>query len=100
MHSYWLVLKHRNHCAVMSAAPVPYTNTVITYDFATNANQCRGGTNACVELEPGVWGMISGDADGDGKVTEVDRAICSNQLGRTGYLCGDFNLDGEVTADE
>ena len=93
---YYLVAKHRNHVAVMSAQPLAYTNELITYDFTTNWTQYRGGTNACVELEPGVWGMIAGDADGDGKITHVDRKICEEQQGQTGYKAGDFNLDGVV----
>jgi len=53
-------------------------------------------TNACVQLEPGVWGMIAGDADGDGKITTTDRKIVEQQRGKTGYLSGDLNLDGKV----
>jgi hypothetical protein len=49
-----------------------------------------------VELEPGVWGLIGGDADGDGKITPVDREIVRRQKGMTGYLQGDLNLDGKV----
>ena len=94
--SYYLTIKHRNHLAVMSAAPVAYTNTVVIYDFTTSSNKIYGSTNASVELEPGVWGMIAGDADGDGKITATDRAIVSNQVGKTGYLSGDLNLDGVV----
>jgi len=32
--------------------------------------------------------MIGGDADGDGKITDVDRQIVTQQMGRTGYLPG------------
>jgi len=93
---YHLLAKHRNHCAVMSALPIAYTSKRISYDFSTNWMSCFGGTNACVELKPGAWGLIAGDADGDGRITEVDRSIVSNQTGKTGYLCGDANLDGVV----
>jgi len=44
--------------------------------------------------------MISGDCDGDGKVTHVDREIVRQQAGKTGYLPGDCNLDGKVTAED
>lgn len=44
--------------------------------------------------------MIPGDADVDGRITDVDRQIVSNQLGKTGYLSGDVNLDGVVTAED
>jgi len=97
---YCLSLKHRNHLAAMSAFPVAFTNTVVSYDFTTGPDKYFGGTNACVELESGVWGMISGDADGDGKITPVDRAIVSNLVGKTGYLSGDLNLDGKVDGDD
>jgi parallel beta-helix repeat protein len=94
--SYYLMLKHRNHLSAMSAQPVAFTNTLVSYDFTTGADKIFGGTNACVELEPGVWGLIAGDADGDGRITPVDREIVRRQKGMTGYLQGDLNLDGKV----
>jgi hypothetical protein len=93
---YYLTVRHRNHLAAMTAGPVAFTNTVVSYDFTTSADKYLGGTNACVELEPGVWGLISGDADGDGRITPVDREIVRRQKGMTGYLQGDLNLDGKV----
>ena len=97
---YYVTLKHRNHLAARSAQPVAFTNTTVSYNFTTGTNQYYGGTNACVQLEPGVWGMIGGDADGDGKITDVDRQIVSQQMGRTGYLSGDLNLDGKVDGND
>jgi PKD repeat protein len=98
--SYYLVLRHRNHLAAMSALPVAFTNTVVSYDFTTGPDKYFGGTNACVELEPDVWGLIGGDADGDGRITPVDREIVERQRGKTGYLQGDLNLDGKVDGDD
>jgi len=99
-HRYHVVVKHRNHLAAMTAEPMAFSNSTVTVDFTTGPDKVMGGTNACVELAPGVWGMIAGDCDGDGKVTAVDRAIVSNQVGKTGYLVGDSNLDGEVTEED
>jgi hypothetical protein len=96
MTTNYLVISHRNHLAVMSAQPLIFTNQTFTYDFTTGREKYYGGTNACVELEPGVWGMIAGDADGDGKITPTDRKIVEQQRGKTGYLQGDLNLDGKV----
>ena len=49
--------------AAMSAYPIDFTNTLITYDFTTGPDKWLGGTNACVQLSSNVWGMIAGDAD-------------------------------------
>ncbi|MCC6582015.1 MAG: hypothetical protein IT440_16410, partial [Phycisphaeraceae bacterium] len=97
---YYLVTKHRNHLASMTPEPLAYTNEIVTYDFTTGPEKYHGGTNACVELEPGVWGLIAGDADGDGKITDVDREIVKRQMGKTGYLSGDINLDGVVSGED
>ncbi len=97
---YYVVVQHRNHLAAMSAQPIAFTNIFTAYDFTDGSTRYAGGTNAAVELEPGVWGMIAGDADGDGEVTPTDREIVEEQAGKTGYLSADLNLDGAVTGDE
>ncbi len=86
---YYLALKHRNHSAVITSAPVTFTGDVVVVDFTLI-------TNGTVQLTPGLYGMPTGDADGDGRITAVDQAINQAQQGRTGYLCGDFNLNGKV----
>ncbi len=97
---YSIVVNHRNHLAVMSAQPVAFTNIVTAYDFTTGAAQYSGGASAAIQVEPGVWGMLAGDADGDGVIQLVDVLICSNQLGEVGYNAGDFDLDGVVTTND
>jgi hypothetical protein len=96
----YLAVKHRNHLTIVSAKPLAFTNVLTAYDFTVSANRYLGGSNACVELEPGVWGMIAGDCDGDGKITAADRAIVEGQMGKTGYLSGDLNLDGKVDGED
>ncbi|MFH0907393.1 MAG: choice-of-anchor Q domain-containing protein, partial [bacterium] len=99
-HSYYMVIKHRNHLSVMSAGPVAYTNTTVSYDFTTASAQYNGGTNGAVELEAGVWGLSAGDADGEGRVKDADVFIVQQQAGRTNYLPGDMNLDGTVDTND
>jgi len=91
-----LHVKHRNHLAVVSAVPLVFTNTVVTYDFTLSADSHLGGPAACVRVGGNRWAMIAGDANGDGRITPVDLAIVSNSLGKTGYLSADLNLDGKV----
>ena len=95
-----LVVKHRNHLATMSADPQLFTNLLTSYDFTLSADQHYGGTNAAIELEPGVWGMPSGDADGDGVILDVDGLIYETQSNLWGYHRADFNLDGVVSNDD
>jgi len=98
---YYVVAKHRNHLAATSAQPVAYTNNgAVAYDFTTGPDKYRGGTNACAQLKAGVCGMIAGDANGDGEITEADRTIVLSQVGMAGYLQGDLNLDGVVNRDD
>ena len=98
--SYYVVVKHRNHLAVMSANPVSFTNQFVSYDFTTNADRYYGGTNGAIQLESNVWGMIAGDADGDGEILGVDALLYETQTNSTGYKRADFNLDGVVSNDD
>ncbi|MFH0909887.1 MAG: choice-of-anchor D domain-containing protein, partial [bacterium] len=98
--SFYVVVKHRNHLSAMSAQPVAYTNTTVSYDFTSDSVQYQAGTNGAVELEAGVWGLVVGDADGEGRVRSADATIVQQQAGRTGYLPGDMNLDGKVDAND
>jgi len=93
-------ISHRNHLAIMTAAAIPFTTLQLALDFTTDAATCAGGTNACCSPESGAWAMIAGDTDGDGRITAVDRTIVQQQLGKTGYLVGDLNLDGVVNDED
>ena len=59
-----------------------------------------GGTNGAVQLESNAWGMIAGDADGDGEILAVDALLYDTQTNSTGYKRADFNLDGVVSNDD
>ena len=76
---YRIVAKHRNHLAAMSAATIPLTNQVALYDFTSNSSQYAGGTNACVELEPGVYFLEY--APGDQPFLLCQGGICWGFLG-------------------
>jgi hypothetical protein len=58
------------------------------------------GRQEIANQEEGPWGLIGGDADGDGRITPTDRAIVTQQMGKTGYLSGDVNLDGKVDGED
>ena len=97
----FVVIRHRNHLDIMSSSAVTTTDGVYQYDFSTGAGQVFGGNLAHSELAPGVWGMTSGDGNSDGEIDNVDKDdIWHPDNGTTGYLPGDFNMDGTVDSDD
>ncbi len=100
MLDYSIVIKHRNHATAMTPQPLAFTNIQVNYDFTPAHTQYFGGTNAAVEIDPGVWASRAGDVDGDGMVGAVDAALFSSQLGSNGYSRADVNLDGVVDSND
>jgi len=93
----YLIIWHRNHLGIMSAVPIVLAGGVYTYDFTNSANQVFGGSLGHKQLATGIWGMISGDGDGNGNINNADKnEIWRIQSGSSGYKSGDFNMNGNV----
>lgn len=110
--SYYVVVRHRNHLPVMNEIPYPIPNTD-TLDF-TDTLRCSmfgGNKNAVIEVEPGVWALISGDINQDNQLKysgpSNDRGLILQKIvnisGQTsitatinGYYSEDLNMDGTV----
>ncbi len=98
--NYFIVIKHRNHLAVMSATAIALNGTTSTLcDFTTSESQFYG-SGGSVQLENGIWGMWSGDADGSGVVDAADRNSTWNNRNKSGYETSDVNLSGVVDAGD
>lgn len=98
-NNLYVVIFHRNHQSIMSANPLPYTTGVYTYDYSTGAAQVYGGSAGHKLLGSGIWGMRSGDGNGNGDILLNDKTQVwgiSTQLGKTGYLPSDFNFDRQT----
>lgn len=94
-YNIYLVLCHRNHLSIMSAGPVNTSSGL--YDFTTGSEKVYGGSSSYSQLEPGAWGMVSGDGNADGQVNNGDKNdVWKPQAGTGGYKAGDFSLDSEV----
>ncbi|MFC1568933.1 right-handed parallel beta-helix repeat-containing protein [bacterium] len=100
--NYFIVVRHRNHLAVISATAQSLNNSsALSHDFTDNSDKYYGGINGVKELETGVWGMIAGDANGNGEVQVDDNSdYWWLQVGTAGYKSGDFNVNGEVQIDD
>jgi len=92
----YVIICHRNHLAVMSSAALTQSGGIYTYDFTTPAGQAYG-TNSQKLMVGGIWGMIGGDADGNGTVGTEDITVeWQNEAGEAGLYPCDLNLDGQV----
>ena len=107
--SYYIVVIHRNHLAVMSANPVSLPNGS-AYDFTTSESQAYIKTVDAIpmaSLVGGKYGMYDGDVNGNGTVkynlSGNDRVLIYAKIGGgdvnatiSGYYNEDVNLDGVV----
>ncbi|MBN1340689.1 MAG: hypothetical protein JXA03_15275, partial [Bacteroidales bacterium] len=93
----YVVVRHRNHVAVMSGNALTPFGRVYMYDFSTAATQAYGGVTAHRNMGNGVWGMTSGDGNSDSQVGNGDKIdVWSPQAGNSGYVQGDFDLNSNV----
>jgi hypothetical protein len=97
--SYYIVVRQRNHLAVMSSVAVALTSTAVTYDF-TNALSKYYGTDPAADLGNGLFGLYTGDADANGVVNILDYGPVNSAFNQSGYKQGDLNLDGTVNSKD
>jgi hypothetical protein len=78
----------------MSSVSLVLSNGEYVYDFTTSADQVYGDNQSDLG---GVFGMIGGDANGDGTINETDGIEAWYPFaGKTGYFGGDVNMDTQV----
>lgn len=96
---YYVVLHHRNHVDIMTEGL--YTlGDAVEQNLVLNMSQTPYQNNA-KEVEPGIFAMYAGDADGNGQIQNNDRfTYYRQQKNQTGYLQADFNLDGQVNESD
>ena len=97
--NYYLVVHHRNHLAVMSAAAQSLSDASPLYDFTSAASQAYG--DALKELAGGIYGMPGGDGNSDGDVNDSDKNLVWRAENGTDWAYdkySDFNLDGGIDA--
>ena len=92
---YYVVVRHRNHLAIMTSSEIPLSRSSALYNFCSSQSKANG-TNAMKDLG-GVFGMVSGDANGNGQIQNNDsETFWAVQNGQSGYREADFNLNGQV----
>ncbi|MGB0839135.1 MAG: CAP domain-containing protein [Chitinophagales bacterium] len=97
--SYYLVIRHRNHLDLMSANTVTLPNAD-SYDF-THPAEVLGGATQLAHIGENIYGMHSGDIDGNGNITVSDFNIFKGEASLFGaYLLSDCNLDEAATIND
>jgi len=95
--SFYIVVRHRNHLAQMSAVTVPLPN-MNPYTFNASASYVMGGDTQSVVMPDGNLAMIAGDFNADGVVSVADFNHYQSQASMINqYLDGDCNLDRTVS---
>ncbi len=89
------VVYSRNHLAVISASTLTENSGDYSYDFSNSAGAAHG-TNAQKQLSGIIWGMYSGDGNGDGHINNTDLPLWKAEAGKSGYKLLDYNFDGQV----
>lgn len=100
--AYYIIVRHRNHLAVMSAAPVLLSASTPLYDFTTGNEkvylQFGAEYGGLIQVDTSVWAIPAGDIDSNGVITEWDRDEAKKSSGTLGYVIPDVSLDGIVNA--
>ena len=96
--SYYVIIRHRNHIAVMSAEPVTLTTAPAIFDFTSSLTKYYGGDAKL--LKTGLYGLYTGDANCDGAIDSLDFNLYNldNRNATEGYKCTDFNLSGFINS--
>ncbi len=101
--NYYVVIKHRNHLAIMSAATVTLNGGSALYDFTTGSAKAYGGTTGYKLIDGTLskWGMVAGDANQSKSIYIDDYTdFWMRDFGLIQYLPSDFNLNGKVYLDD
>ncbi len=98
--SYYTIVRHRNHLALMSAVPIPFPNSN-AYHFTAAPSYVMGGAAQLTELENGSYAAIAGDFNADGVISVFDFNYYSEQKAiLNDYVDGDCNLDRMVSVKD
>jgi len=92
---YYVRIIHRNHLAILTAAPVTLNGGGSTLDLTADPLAIFEGVNAVADLG-GIFAMISGDVDSNGQIQNIDVNNVRPQIGVSGYLNIDADMNGQV----
>jgi hypothetical protein len=95
---YYLTILNRNHLETVSADPIDFSPSSVTYDFTDSASKAYGDYQE--DLLDGYFAIFAGDVMQTGEVDVTDRAEVINNLGNQGYISPDIDGSGEVDVSD
>jgi hypothetical protein len=96
--NYYVVIRHRNHLAVMSRTAIALNQASGMYDFTTSQGQAYG--TSPMRLVGTKYTMYAGDGNQSGIVTAADANAAYVEINTLGYNVDDINLSGIVSATD
>lgn len=97
--SYYIVLRHRNHLAVVSSSTISLPNAS-SFSFSNPAN-IEGGSEQLSNLGGANYALIAGDINSDGVITVADFNFYQSESSQlNNYFSSDCNLDKAVTVGD
>jgi hypothetical protein len=91
---YYIVIRHRNHLAIMSSAKINIENNKKINCNFTDSQSRAYGENAMSNLGDGKFAMIAGDVDANGMINNLDFSKIANNILFRGYAQGDTDMNG------
>ncbi|MCD6116738.1 hypothetical protein J7K93_06975 [bacterium] len=105
--SYYIVIEHRNHLAVMTkTAQALSSSSSALFDFTTDGTRYylsdgKAPDDAAKEFSDNKWAMYAGDADENGFITSYDlNDEWRPNNGTYGYKNSDMNMDTYINAHD
>jgi hypothetical protein len=95
---YYIVIRHRNHLAIMSAVTWALSGSSSLYDFTTAQSQAYG-TNPMKSVGSS-FAMINGDVDANAGVGASDLVSVRSAVGSSTYNASDVDMNGGVGASD
>ena len=96
--NYYIIIRHRNHLAVMSVNAVALSFSSPLYDFTDwgSGQKVFGTATAMKNLGGGVYGMYAGNNDGNSVVNVLDYNAVGLQVFQSGYKLADHDMNGII----
>lgn len=98
--NYYIVVRHRNHLAIMSTNAIALSSSSVLYDFSSGSGQAYSNGQKQISVSPLRFGMIAGNVDGNTGIGASDIVQIRGSVGFAGYAVDDVDLNGGVGASD